>query len=423
MAAFSMAAVIEAAEPDPDIWPCWRGPRRDGMLSPRPWPSRLQGDALSRRWRVTLGPGYSGPIVGFGKVFVTETEDETFERVRAFDRGTGKEIWSARWEGAMKVAFFAASNGSWIRATPALDGDRLYVAGMRDRLVCLDAPSGKIVWNVDCMERFGSPLPAFGFVSSPLVLGDAVYVQAGASFLKLDKRTGETIWRTLADDGGMYGSAFSSPIAARIRDVDQIVVQTRRDLAGVDPASGKVLWSQAVPAFQGMNILTPTVFEDAVFTSSYGGGSFLFRIGKDGDAYRVSEAWKARTQGYMCSPLLIEGNLYIHLRDRRFACIDWKTGKTRWTSSERFGKYMSLVGQGDRILALDERGILLLIAADPERFVLLDSRKVSEESTWAHLGVSGDALFVRELHAIAAFAWTESGAPPAAGDAGPARAP
>ena len=31
-------------------------------------------------------------------------------------------------------------------------------------------------------------------------------------------------------------------------------------LAGVDPESGDVLWSQEVPAYRGMNILTPTVY-------------------------------------------------------------------------------------------------------------------------------------------------------------------
>ena len=52
--------------------------------------------------------------------------------VSALDRRTGKERWRAEWKGAMTVPFFAAANGSWIRATPAYDGDSLYVARLRN---------------------------------------------------------------------------------------------------------------------------------------------------------------------------------------------------------------------------------------------------------------------------------------------------
>ena len=86
---------------------------------------------------------------------------------------------------------------------------------MRDVLVCLDAASGKERWKVDFVEKFGTALPAFGFVCSPLVDDKAVYVQAAAAFVKLDKKTGEVLWRTLQDAGGMNGSAFSSPVRTK----------------------------------------------------------------------------------------------------------------------------------------------------------------------------------------------------------------
>jgi outer membrane protein assembly factor BamB len=391
-------------------WPGWRGPHRDGRLSTRNWPDRLQGAALERKWRVELGPSYSGPVVGDGRLFVTETRDSKKEVVTALELSSGKKLWESTWEGSMKVPFFAASNGSWIRATPALDGNHLYVAGMRDRLVCLDAEDGKIIWNVDFMERYGTPLPSFGFVSSPLVTGDAVYVQAGASFIKLEKKTGKTIWKSLEDGGGMFGSAFSSPVKANIAGRDQLVVQTRTTLAGVDPDGGTVLWSQKVPAFRGMNILTPVVHEDAVFTSSYGGGTFLFNIRKDGeneDEFKVTTGWKSPKEGYMSTPVVIGNHIYIHLRSRRLACFEWSTGNNRWISQERFGKYMSLVSQGNRILGLDQRGVLYLMEASPEKLRLVDSRRVAEQETWAHLAVSGEWLLVRELNVVSAFTWRE----------------
>ena len=92
----------------------------------------------------------------------------------------------------------------------------MYVAGMRDVLACFDAKTGNEVWRVDFVEKLGSTLPAFGFVCSPLVDQDAVYVQAGGGVVKLDKLTGEIIWRVLEDGGGMNGSAFSSPVVGTL---------------------------------------------------------------------------------------------------------------------------------------------------------------------------------------------------------------
>lgn len=288
-------------------WPQWRGPDRDGRVAGEPWPASLDTNHLQRLWRVPLGPSYSGPIIGGDRVFTTESVDKKFEVVRAFDRNSGKELWKQQWQGAMTVPFFAKANGDWIRSTPALDGDRLYVAGMRDVLVCLDARDGREIWRKDFVAELGTALPDFGFVCSPLVDGDAVYVQAGAGLAKLDKLTGKIIWRSLDDKGGMMGSAFSSPLIAEIAGRKQIIVQTREQLAGVDLVDGKVLWRQGVEAFRGMNILTPVVSGDVLFTSSYGGKTIGFQISRGGEKFAVRELWRHKAQGYMSTPVLIEG--------------------------------------------------------------------------------------------------------------------
>lgn len=384
-------------------WPQWRGPTRDGQVTGPAWPDSLTGMRIKPLWRVKLDAGYSGPLVSADTVFVTETRAQSEEVVRALDRTTGEERWQARWAGALSVPFFAKANGDWIRSTPAYDDGALYVAGMRDVLVCLNAKTGAERWKVDFPQRDKTPLPAFGFVCSPLVDAEGVYVQAGAAFVKLNKRTGATLWRTLADDGGMSGSAFSSPSLATLHGRSQLLVQTRTTLAGVDPASGAVLWRQEVPAFRGMNILTPTAIGDAVFTSSYGGKTFLFRPSSENPA-TVATVWTNRAQGYMSSPVVVDGHAYLHLRNQRVTCINLATGVETWTTTP-FGKYWSLVANGDKILALDEQGVLYLIRANPDRYEQLDSRKIADAETWGHLSVCGDELYIRELNAIAAYRW------------------
>jgi outer membrane protein assembly factor BamB len=186
--AIHLLALVATAEPS--TWPQWRGPNRDGQISGSAWPEKLDTNHLREVWRVELGPSYSGPIVGADRIFTTETKDKKFEIVTALDRATGKQLWRSQWEGAISVPFFAKSNGDWVRSTPALDGDRLYVAGMRDVLVCLSARDGKEVWRKDFVKELKTPPPDFGFVCSPLVDGDAVYVQAAAALLRVNKHTG-----------------------------------------------------------------------------------------------------------------------------------------------------------------------------------------------------------------------------------------
>ncbi len=404
----STASAATDASPYHEEWPQWRGPERDGIHRGAHWPTGLEEDKLQLTWRKELGPGYSSPVLTKTRVFTVETRDKRDEVVRAFDRRSGKELWATDWEGAMSVPFFARANGSWARCTPTVDEGRLYVGGMRDLLACLDAETGKLLWKVDFVERNQTPLPSFGFVSSPMVHGDHVYVQAGGGFMKLDKRTGGTKWKTLDDGGGMYGSAFSSPVVENLGGRTLALVQTRSNLAGVDLETGREIWKHPVKAFRGMNILTPIVHRGGLFTSAYGGRTSMFRPVAAGNGTELELAWDNKLQGYMSTPVVIEGHAYLHLRNTRFACVNLDSGEIAWTSSKKFGKYMSLVAQGNRILALDERGILFLIQADTKDLEILSERKVSDQDTWAHVAVADSQVFVRELNALSVFDWTDN---------------
>ncbi len=386
-----------------DSWPQWRGPNRDCQLSPRPWPTSLSKDCLNQTFRVPLGSSYSGPIVTRDHVFVTETVEKT-EIVRALDRTTGHEIWKVQWPGSMTVPFFAAANGSWIRSTPAYADGRLFVASMEDVMVGLDAVDGRQIWRKDFRKEFGTENQSFGFACSPLVDDGHVYVQTGGGLVKLSGETGEIVWRSLEERGGMMGGAFSSPIIAEIAGARQLVVQTRAKLAGVSLDSGQELWSVPVPAFRGMNILTPTVIGDQIFTSSYGGGSAMFQVSRNGEAFEAAELWKGKTEAYMSSPVVVDGYIYLHLRNQRVVCLDPGSGKALWTTKP-FGKYWSMVANGSNVLALDERGDLLLLDLNTKEFVQLASRHVSDSSTWAHLAVVDNQVFVRELNGLMAFEW------------------
>ncbi len=388
---------------DTEVWPQWRGPTRDCQVATAAWPASLTQDNLKQTYRVELGDSYSGPIVTEDRVFVTETVGKT-ETVRALDRTTGAEVWKAEWAGSMTVPFFAASNGSWIRSTPAFSEGRLFVASMEDVFVCLDASDGSQLWMKDFRKEFGTGNQSFGFVCSPLVDDGHVFVQAEAGLLKLKCETGELVWKSLSDGGGMMGGAFSSPVIATIAGTRQLVVQTRSKLAGISLESGEQLWAIDIPSFRGMNILTPTVIGDKVFTSSYGGGSFLFEVKNSGEGFTVAEIWKAKTEAYMSSPVVVGDEIYVHLRNQRFVCLENATGEAAWTTRP-FGKYWSMVTNGNMALALDERGDLLLLDLNSTEFKMVNTVHVSDQQTWAHLAVAGNQVFVRDLKGLTVYDW------------------
>ncbi|MBY0459572.1 MAG: PQQ-like beta-propeller repeat protein, partial [Gemmataceae bacterium] len=380
----------------------------DGLVSGPEWPAKL--DSLKETWKVAdLGPSYSGPVVAADRVFTTQTVDKKTEVVTAHDRKTGKKLWEARWDGAITVPFFAAKNGSWIRSTPSYDGKTLFVAGIKDLLVALDGATGKELWRFDFVKEFEAAPPDFGFVCSPLVDEKGVYVQAGGCFAKLDKDTGKVLWKSLKDGGGMLGSAFSSPVFAKLAGKDQVLVQTRTKLAGLDRDTGKELWSKEIPSFRGMNILTPVPFgDDGVFTSTYGGNTRMLKVKSEGGALAVDDDWGFKYEGNMSTPVVVDGHAYLLGKDKRLLCVNLKTGKEAWGTDERFGEYWSLVANKDKILALDNRGTLYLLKASPKEFDLLDKRKVADD-TWAHLAVCGDEVFVRDLTGLTAWNWKGGG--------------
>ena len=400
LAPLLLAPLLGAATPD---WPEWRGPTRDGNIhqGAAPWPGRLTKENLHKIWSADLAEGYSSPIISGNRVFTVETRDKKNEIVRAFDRKTGRQLWEKAWAGSVKVPFFARKNGSWVRSTPACDGKTLYIGGMRDVLVALDASTGEQRWRVDFPQAEQTARPQFGFVCSPLLAKDHIYVQVGSALRKIRKSDGKTVWKALEDDRAMWGEAFSSPSRSTLNGKDQILVQTRMSLAGVAPDDGKVLWSTPVKAFRGMNILTPTAIGNNVFTATYGGGVFYFKVGGQG----AVPAWNDKLEGYMSSPVVIDGKIYLHGRDKRLHCLDPAAKKILWTSKEKFGEYWSMVANRKRVLALDQKGDLILFEAAPTGFKLIDRLEVNKRPTWAHVAVCGSEVYIRDLKGITAYRW------------------
>jgi outer membrane protein assembly factor BamB len=217
-------------------------------------------------------------------------------------------------------------------------------------------------------------------------------------------------WFFKASDGEDNESPFSSPMLFELHGVPQLIVLERNRLCGLNPQNGQRLWSVQVPAFRGMNILTPTQVGSGLLTATYGGKTHLFEPSQSEDGnWQVNQKWIQNFQGYMSSPLVVGSHAYLHGRSGRMVCLDTQAGQVLWTSSESFGKYCSQVTNGERMLCLSHDGNLRLLKINPEHCQIMDETRVSQEETWAHLAVAGHSLILRSLHSLCIFDWKSQG--------------
>jgi outer membrane protein assembly factor BamB len=197
-------------------------------------------------------------------------------------------------------------------------------------------------------------------------------------------------------------------VVATVAGRKMVVALNRKTLTLLDPETGTILWKQAVPAYRNTTTVTPVLLGGGgIFVSMIAGRSMRFDVTESGGKVSARRTWDNSSTAYMSTPVRVGDHLYAHLESRRFACLDAKTGRVKWTTDQTFGEYWSMAVRGDRILALDQKGTLYLIHANPTKFELLDEKKVGEAETWGHLAVCGSEVFVRDMKGVTAYKWPE----------------
>jgi len=382
-------------------WPQWRGPNRDGISAEtgllKKWPDG--GPPL--KWKaINLGGGYTAPAVAAGRIIGTGYRGE-MEIVWALDEKTGKELWSTEIASANREIDY----GEGPRATPAIDGDRVYTLGAGGNLVCLDAKTGKISWKHDLPKDFGGKMMSdWGYSESPLVDGDSVLCTPGGSkgtVVALNKTNGKLIWQSseLTDS-----AAYTSLVPCNLGGRKQYVTLTGDSIAGIDAKTGKVLW-QTDRRGKTAVVPTPVMSGNYIWVSSgYGVGSHLFEIQENGGVFKAEEVYASRKLKNDHGGAIRVGDHVYAASGPVFVCMELKTGDVTW--KERSVGNCSLTYADGHLYLRGERGPLALIQPNPEEYIE-KSRFVqphrSDKKSWAHPVIANGQLLLRDQDMLLSF--------------------
>lgn len=210
--------------------------RNDGGVAAedrQPLPERLDDSALV--WRLPLASGHSTPCVSGDTIYLTTFENDELATV-ALNRRTGQPRWRKVAPTTRIEQYHATSSPA--TATPACDGQRVYVFFGSCGLLCYDL-AGKLLWS----KEMGPFQDEFGSASSPIIVDDKLLISADhdvhSFLLAVDRSTGEEAWR--ADREG-FTRSYATPVVWETDGRKQVLVAGALQLVAYDLDSGEKLW-------------------------------------------------------------------------------------------------------------------------------------------------------------------------------------
>ena len=341
-------------------------------------------------WRRPIGKAWSGFAVS-GNRAVTQEQDGPDELVVCYEFLTGEPIWEHRYP----ARYDNPLGGIGPRATPTIEGDRVYALGAMGDFFCLSLETGEKRWGHNVLDKHGAPLPDWGMAGSPLIYQDLVILSTGGSggcsLVAYDKRDGEFAW-----GGGSDAAQWSSPVLYEIAGKKQVLIFNYSAMAAHDVSDGSILWEYPwdTDGSPHVAIPVPVPGDRIVLSSGYGKGAEMLQISNRSDGgQKADRIWrslhlKAKFNNYV----LKDGYLY-GLDDGRLTCIDVETGRRTWKNG-RYGHGQNLLVE-DLFLLTAEYGEVLLIKPVPEKPMVLGRFQAIEGKSWNPPALIGPYLLVR----------------------------
>jgi outer membrane protein assembly factor BamB len=403
-------------------WPQFRGPDASGLGAGKP-PVHF-GPGQNVQWKTAVGAGTSSPIIWTERVFVTQFDPASQKLATlCVDRRTGNILW--RRVVAAEQIEKVHELSSPAAATPATDGERVYVYFGSYGLVCYDL-DGNLRWE----RRLPLPENPYGATASPILAGELlVFNHQGkdAYLLGLNRHNGQTVWKT---DRSLFRYGWSTPVHWRHDEIDEIVVlggdfEPNQRLMAYDLATGAGRWwvaglppcGKSTPVIgDGLLFLAaPDIILEqsaekrnpdkaAQFYAKNGNRLMAVRPGSTGEVAQANIAWSER-KGVpgVPSPLYYDGRLYTFKDGGLVFCRVAATGELLY--SERLGTlgyyYSSPVAADHRIYIASAEGVVTVIDAG-EKFNVLATNKL-DGAILATPALAAGNIYVRTKSDLYAF--------------------
>ena len=420
-----------------DDWPQWLGPRRDSIWREPGLATAIPAAGLPVKWRVPVAGGYSGPAVADGRVYgmdyvaregelVNGPNDRTLragtERLLCLDAATGRLLWKHEYDCPYSISY-----ASGPRCTPTVADGRVYALGAEGNLACLDAATGRLLWSKDFKTLYAAPTPIWGFCGHPLVEGDLLVCLVGGPgsvAVAFDRVTGAERWKALTASE----SGYCPPTMIESAGVRQLVIWDADNLNALDPATGRVLWSQPLKPMYGMSIMAPQVADtprgQVLFASGIGRVAALYALAADAPAARLLWRGEPRSAVFCANatPFIAGDTLYgCDCDTGMLTAVALDDGRRLWetleptTGGERRSKHGTafLVRQAEgvagdpagttRTWIFSETGDLILARLSPEKYEELGRTRLLDptnecfgrEVVWSHPAFANGCILVR----------------------------
>ena len=380
-------------------WPGYRGPAQNGIATES---FGFQGKPTTS-WSAEVNNGFSSFCVVDGKLFTLELGDGKQETCRALDANTGEELWktplgSSQYDGGGNAGSRDNSGGDGPRTTPSFYKGGLITLSAHMHLSRLNPENGEKIWNIDLKKEFGAQLPRWQNAASPIIFDGKIYISAGGekqSFLCLDAISGKEIWKSGTED-----MTHASPVKASIHGVDQIIFFVRSGLVSMSPGDGRELWRQKFN-FNVSTAASPVVYEDVVYCSAgYGVGAAAYKVSMNKGEWTTKNMWRKRNRlmNHWSTPVAKDGYLYGMFSFKKYGkgpvkCVRLSDGKEMW-SEDGFGPG-NVILSDETIIALGDKGQLVLIRATPESYDEVFRTNALKGKCWSTPALSDGSVYIR----------------------------
>ena len=344
-------------------------------------------------------------------MFVTDRRRErNTERVLAFEEKTGGLLWVHEYE----ARYRGVDYDSGPRASPTVDGQRVYTFGTMGHLFGFNVADGSVLWKKDSIAEYGSQIPVWGLSGAPLVEGELLIAvvagQPDACLVAFDKHSGREVWRSLADRPG-----YSVPVVLNAGGVRQLVFWSGQALNSLDPKTGKPFWRVPYRSQADLNVMTPVRYRDYLFVSSFYGGSMMLKLHaeKPGATVlwkepRASERDTLIVHCLMSTPHFKGKHFYAVDSYGELRCLEISTGRRVWETlapvDRKRWANTHLTPNGDRMFLFNEKGELILAKFSPEGYQEISRTQLLRATqgvaglrpvAWAHPAYANRHIFVR----------------------------